>query len=127
MTPIFLTVEQIIDLHGRLIDQFGGSPEVRDLGLLQSALAMPSAAFGGQFLHESLPAMAAAYLFHLVQNHAFVDGNKRIGAAAARVFLKMNGASFDPTEQEYGDLVLAVASSKLDKAAVTEFFRKHVK
>src|SRR5437773_3317701 len=118
MAPTFLTVAEVVDLHGRLIAQFGGSMEVRDLGLLQSALAMPSASFGGQFLHESLPDMAAAYLYHLVQNHAFVDGNKRIGAAAARVFLLANGAKFDPSEKEYGDLTLAVASGKVDKTAV---------
>jgi death-on-curing protein len=127
MTPTFLTVDEVVRLHQKLIDEFGGSPELRDMGLLQSALAMPAASFGGEFLHDSLPEMAAAYLFHLVSNHAFVDGNKRVGAVSARAFLITNGALFDPSEEEYGDLVLAVASGKLDKPAVVEFFKKHVK
>jgi death-on-curing protein len=125
--PIFLTLEEVITLQQRLVDAFGGSAGLRDIGLLQSALAMPMAAFGGEFLHPSLPEMAAAYLFHLVKNHPFIDGNKRIGAAAARVFLLMNGAKFDPTEQEYGDLVLDVAAGQLDKNDVVTFFKKHVR
>jgi death on curing protein len=127
MIPIFLTLDEIMLLHQRLVDAFGGSPEIRDRGLLQSALSMPSAAFAGQFLHTSLAEMGAAYLFHLVMNHLFVDGNKRTGAAAARIFLKMNGANFDPDETEYGDLVLAVASGKLDKADVIAFFKRHTR
>jgi death-on-curing protein len=125
--PLFLTLAEVIELHRRGIEQFGGSPEIRDLGLLESALATPSAQFGGQFLHADLGSMGAAYLFHLVANHAFVDGNKRIGAVAARVFLLMNGAEFNPTEQEYGDLVLAVAAGQATKDQVTEFFQKHVR
>jgi death-on-curing protein len=67
----------------------------------------------------------AAYLYHIACNHAFVDGNKRIAATAARVFLRINGMRFDPSEQEYGDLTLGVASGQLDKGAVVEFFQKH--
>ena len=93
----------------------------------RSCRNMPGAAFGGQFLHESLADMAGAYLFHLVQNHPFIDGNKRTGAAAARIFLLMNGARFDPSADDYTEMVLAVASGKADKAACVEFFRTHVK
>jgi death-on-curing protein len=71
--------------------------------------------------------MAGAYLFHVVQNHPSVDGNKRAGALAARVFLLMNDAKFDPTELDYGDLVLAVAPGRADKAACIAFFKQHVK
>ena len=71
--------------------------------------------------------MGAAYLFHLVKNHPFIDGNKRIGAAAARVFLLLNQAKFDPDEDEYGDLVLDLAAGKLDKPDVIAFFKKHVR
>ena len=69
--------------------------------------------------------MGAAYLFHLVANHPFIDGNKRIGAVAARVFLLVNGVSFAPSEQEYGDLVLAVASGQASKEDAIAFFRLH--
>ena len=89
--PIFLNLAEVVELHRRGIEQFGGPPEIRDLGLLESALAMPAAGFGGQYLHPDLATMAAAYLFHLVTNHAFIDGNKRIGAIAASTFLLMNG------------------------------------
>jgi death-on-curing protein len=127
MTPGFLALDEVVEMHRRLIEAFGGSPELRDLGLLQSALAMPASSFGGQFLHPSLAEMAAAYLYHFACNHPFVDGNKRIAATTARVFLLMNGAEFEPSEQEYGDLTLGVAAGSLDKADVIEFFKKHVR
>jgi death-on-curing protein len=123
----FLTLDDVLRIHQRLIDEFGGSAGVRDMGLLQSALAMPGASFGGQYLHDSVAAMAAAYLYHLVQNHPFIDGNKRIGATAARAFILIDDWRFQPPEQKYQDIVLAVASGKLDKAAVTAFFNKYVK
>src|SRR6266513_2485048 len=88
----------------------------RDSAGLESAVATPQATLGGEFLHTSIPAMAAAYLFHLCQNHAFVDGNKRVGANAAITFLLMNDweLSFEP--DELADLVLSVASGVVDKA-----------
>jgi death-on-curing protein len=125
--PVFLSVGEVLELHQRSLDEFGGSSGVRDIALLESALGMPSASFGRQFLHPSLPEMAAAYLFHLVQNHPFIDGNKRTGAIAARVFLLINGGKFNPSEEDYGDLVLAVASGKSDKSACISFFQQHVK
>ncbi len=83
---------------------------------------MPQATFGGEFLHTSIPAMAAAYLFHLCQNHAFIDGNKRVGANAAITFLLMN--NWEPTfdENELADLVLSVASGELGKPRLIEIF-----
>jgi death-on-curing protein len=123
----FLTLEEVVTLHQRLVDEFGGASGIRDHGMLQAALAVPAAAFGGTYLHSTLAEMGAAYLFHLVMNHPFLDGNKRIGAAAARVFLIMNGARFDPDETEYGDMVLSLAAGKLDKADVIAFFKRHVK
>src|SRR4051812_31374005 len=123
-TPVFLAFDEVVEMHQRLIALFGGSSELRDAGLLQSALAMPASAFGDEYLHPSLAEMAAAYLFHIAANHPFVDGNKRIAATAARVFLGMNDAQFDPSEQEYGDLTLGIASGQLDKRAAVEFFKK---
>jgi len=123
----FIELEDVLIYHEKLIELFGGSQGVRDMGLLQSALAMPGARFGGEFLHASIQEMAAAYLFHIVGNHPFIDGNKRTGAAVARVFLMLNGAAFDPSEKEYGDLVLAVASGQLGKPEAAVFFKRHVR
>ena len=109
-------------MHQQQIERYGGSPGIRDSGGLQSALATPQATFGGEYLHPSIPAMAAAYLFHLCQNHAFVDGNKRVGTNSAITFLLMNNwePNFDP--DELADLVLSVASGVVDKTALTAVF-----
>ena len=87
----FFSTDDLLCIHARMIQEFGGSPGLRDRGLLESACAMPSASFGGQLLHDGLPAMAAAYLFHLCKNHPFVDGNKRVAFGAMEVFLMLNG------------------------------------
>ncbi len=120
----FLTLPEVLEIHRDQIARHGGMPGVRDLGLLQSPLAMPSATFGGKFLHEDVDAMAAAYLFHLVQNHPFCDGNKRVGVVAALVFLLLNGRDFRAPEDDLADMVLRVASGKADKATVIRFVRK---
>lgn len=91
MVYIFLELADILDIHQDQIERYGGAPGIRDLNLLQSAAAMPEASFGGVYLHSSIHEMAAAYLFHIVQNHPFTDGNKRTGTVAAVVFLKLNG------------------------------------
>jgi death-on-curing protein len=75
--PLFLTMDEILNLHSSRIALYGGSDGVRDIALLQSAIAMPDSGFGGEFFHSDLPAMAAAYLFHIVCNHPFIDGNTR--------------------------------------------------
>jgi len=125
MPPTFLTFEDVIEIHRDMIERYGGSAGVRDIGLLQSAVAMPQASFGGQFLHADLFEMAAAYLFHIVQNHAFLDGNKRVGASAALVFLEVNRVDVKVTNELLVETVLAVSQGKMGKAAVAEFLRKH--
>lgn len=124
---LFLTLDEVIEIHREMIERYGGSPGIRDMDLLQSAVAMPQASFGGQFLHDDLFEMAAAYLFHIVQNHPFVDGNKRVGAIAAFTFLKLNGLTLTSPETEFEEHVLAVAQGKLGKAAVAEFLRRHAR
>ncbi len=123
--PIFLTFAEIIEIHNYQIENFGGASGVRDMELLKSALGMPSATFGGTFLHPTIYEMAAAYLFHLVENHPFVDGNKRVGAMAALVFLDMNGIDFEASDEEFTAMVLRVASGKMSKAEITLFLKKH--
>ncbi|MBI3804969.1 MAG: type II toxin-antitoxin system death-on-curing family toxin [Nitrospirae bacterium] len=123
---LFLTVDQVIEVHADLIEEFGGSHGIRDLGLLQSAIAMPQAGFGDEYLHSNLFEMAAAYLFHLVQNHPFIDGNKRTAALSAFTFLKLNGHALKADEFSFEGIILDVAQGKIGKAAVAEFFRKNV-
>ena len=125
--PIFLTVEQVIDVHRRGIKQHGGSGELRDRGLLESAVATPAARFGGQFLHEGIPAMAAAYLFHLCKTHPFVDGNKRVSITAAEVFIELNDLRLEATDKELERLTLGVADSSISKREATQFFETHLK
>jgi death-on-curing protein len=121
--PLFLTLDEVLRLHAFQVEQFGGDGQVLDLRLLESAVAMPQQAFGGRFLHESLAEMAAAYLFHIVRNHAFADGNKRTGMHAAIVFLELNGYELDLPVDEAETLTLAVAEGKVEKKVVAEFFR----
>jgi death-on-curing protein len=125
MEPTFLTLQEVLDLQEHQIAQYGGSLGVRDLGLLESALAMPQAQFGGAFLHEDLFMMAAAYLFHIVKNHPFVDGNKRAGLATTILFLNLNGRKLVADKDELTDLVLAVAQSQAGKEQIADFLRRN--
>lgn len=124
--PIFLTLDEVLYIHQEQIRLLGGSDGVRDMGLLQSALSMPQAGFGNQFFHRDLYEMAAAYLYHLALNHPFVDGNKRVGAMAADVFLRLNGFSLQAScEATFEKLVLDTAQGKFEKPAPAAFFKKH--
>ena len=125
MAPDFLGFAEVLEIHRDQIERYGGKTGNRDLGLLQSALAMPAAGFGGRYLHGDLFEMAAAYLFHIVRNHPFVDGNKRTGAVAALVFLSLNGMEIEASEDIFEQTVRAVAEGKMDKSAIAGFFREH--
>jgi death-on-curing protein len=127
MEPIFLTRDEVLAIHLDQILHYGGDGTLRDPLLLDSALAQPLATFGGSFLHRDLQEMAAGYLFHIVQNHPFIDGNKRTGTVAAIVFLELNGLELTATWEELVELVLGVASDSLGKAAVVEFFQLHTR
>ena len=119
----FLGLEEILEIHRDQIERYGGLAGIRDMGLLQSALAMPTTSFGGDYLHVDIFEMAAAYLFHLSQNHPFVDGNKRTATVAAIVFLELNGLELDAAEDELENLVLSVTAGETDKAALAAFLR----
>ena len=125
MEIAFLTLEDVLALHDELIQRYGGTPGLRDAGLLEAALAMPQAGFGGQYFHEFPHEMGAAYLFHLVRNHAFIDGNKRVALACAILFFKINRVPYSITEEEAVESTLAAAGGTMDKGAVTAFFQKH--
>jgi death-on-curing protein len=118
---IFLDVEAVIALHQIAVEESGGDPGLRDLGLLESAVAAPAASFGGEWAHDGLFAMAAAYAFHIAKNHAFIDGNKRTAIGAALAFLDVNGYALDPALATTDRLVaamVAVATGELDKAGL---------
>ena len=122
----FLSVDDVLAIQENTIAHEGGLAGVRDPGLLESAVLMPQQQFGGQYLHEGLAAMAAAYLFHIAQNHAFHDGNKRTAALAALVFLDVNGVESLPEPDPLEDMTMRVAASLSGKDELTEWMRRQV-
>lgn len=125
MTIDFLSLSDVLAIHQRMIERYGGSAGVRDEGLLLSALAMPQAAFFGAYAHEDIYEMAAAYLFHIVMNHPFVDGNKRTGAAAAVVFLGINDIAMTADDQTLVEFTLSVAQGQQSKPQITAFLKTY--
>lgn len=123
---IFLSVHDVMEIHRRVVEAFGGDAALRDRGLLESAIAMPRATFDGTELHTGLPQKAAAYHYHLCANHPFVDGNKRVAVTASELFLLINGEELSASDDEIVELTMGVASGRLSKAQVVEFFEKHV-
>ena len=122
-SPIFLTLAEVIEIHNNQIELYGGQNGVRDFGLLQSALAQPEASFAGQWLHEDIFLMAAAYAFHISQNHPFFDGNKRTALAGALVFLELNGISLDDPKGKLLEAMLTIAKGKLSKQQFAQIFK----
>jgi death on curing protein len=123
-TPEFLDVEDVLELHALQLARYGGIEGVRDRGLLESAIAQPQATFDGEFVHDNLFMMAAAYLFHIVQNHPFVDGNKRTGLLAALVFLDLNGILITHSSPNLYELTLGVADGRVNKNATADTLRR---
>jgi death-on-curing protein len=124
---LFLSLAEVLAVHEDMVRRYGGSLGLRDLSLLESAVGMPEATFNGNYLHEGIAAMAAAYCFHLVANHSFLDGNKRAGAAAANVFLELNGWRLDASSDLYADFILAIAAGQADKRVATDFFQLYAR
>jgi death on curing protein len=120
MTSIrFLSVDDVLAFHADTISNEGGASGLRDPALLDSAVAMPQATFDGDFLHAGIPGMAAAYLFHLCQAHAFIDGNKRTAILSCHAFLDINGWEFSVSADELFDVVFKVADSSTSKDQLT--------
>ena len=120
----FLNLGEVLEIHRDQIGRHGGSSGLRDLDLLKSAVGMPQATFDGEFLHTDIFEMAAAYFFHIVGNHPFLDGNKRVGALACLVFLELNGYEFTAPEKELEEIVFAIARGEMSKADIAIFVRK---
>ena len=126
-TCLHLSVEIVTEIHSEAISRFGGSDGLRDLTLLESAVAACQASFGGASPFKDTVEVAAAYLFYLCSNHPFVDGNKRIALGACLVFLQLNGYTPAPDSEEWETLTLAVAAGALSRDEVTAKLRKLVK
>lgn len=122
----FLSVDDVLAIHEDTILHEGGKAGLRDPGLLDSAVMMPQQQFGGTYLHPTLAAMAAAYLYHIAQNHAFHDGNKRTAAMAALVFLDVNAAKKLPAPKGLEKMTLCVATGGTTKEELTEWMVKQV-
>lgn len=120
---VYLSVEQLLDLYRVLVRRFGGRSGVRDRGGLESAAARPAMTFGGEDLYPDIPSKAAALMHSLVLNHPFVDGNKRIGVAAAELFLRVNGAELQAGDNELESLTLALAAGQVEVEALAIWFR----
>ncbi len=123
LTPAFLTVQDVLELHDEQLQRFGGSAGIRDRGAFESAVAMPLSTYDGVFLHDDIFKMAAAYAFHIAENQPFVDGNKRTALNAALVFLDINGwLVLDPDERLYKAMI-SISARSLDKQGLAVLLR----
>ncbi len=123
----FLTLSEVLLIYEDQIRHYGGSYGVRDISLLSSAIYIPQATFENKYLHETIPRMAAAYAFHICENHALIDGNKRTMLASALVFLDINGYDFDCSEDKIYDVMMAVASNRMTKQELEKVFEEYSK
>jgi death-on-curing protein len=124
---VHLTVEIVREIRAEALEIFGGAADIRDEGLLASAVFAPQSSFGGKSPYSDIVEIAAAYLFYLCRNHPFVDGNKRTAMAAAIVFLRLNGIEPAPDSDKWEKLVLEVAASKIERSETTSRLRKMVR
>lgn len=122
---IYLSIDQVLMMQRELIAKYGGLEGVREIGLLISALEMPKSAVFGQLLHPTVFDQAAAYLFHIVKNHPFFDGNKRTGVACALTFLEINQIALNFDELEFEELVVKTAAGEASKKEISLFFENH--
>jgi death-on-curing protein len=124
--PKFPSILSVKRIHAAQINRFGGSPGIRDQGLLESALAQPQTTFDGKLLHSSIHEQAAAYLYHLAMNHPFVDGNKRTAFATMDSFLRLNGYALNISKEEAYKLVIEIVEGEIDKAQLSEQIEKAI-
>lgn len=123
----YLTPEQVLFLHSRLIQETGGAHGVRDLSMLLSAVGRPRASFDGEDLYPDLFSRAAALLDLLIRNHPFVDGNKRTAITAAGLFLTINGRQLTVEDEEMVRFTLACAQSQHTLDEIVAWLRGHAR
>ncbi len=124
MGPFFLTLAEVVEIYNNQIEMYGGRTGIRDLGLLQSAIAQPQATFSGGWLHEDIFMMAAAYAFHICSNHPFIDGNKRTALTSALVFLQVNNIDCNDPDQKLLGATLQMANGTLKKEEFAKILRE---
>lgn len=122
----YLTTAEVLETYQRVMQQSGGLVGIRDLGALESAIAQPYMTFSGNELYPSLAEKAAALGFSLIQNHPFADGNKRTGHAAMESFLTLNGYEIDASTDEQVEVILSLASGKLNRSEFTEWISNNI-
>jgi death-on-curing protein len=122
-----LTVSEVLIILEDQIRNYGGIYGVRDLTLLSSAINMPQSSFGGEYLHKTIPGMAAAYAYHIGQNHPFIDGNKRVALAGSLVFLDINGYTFNCKGEIIYNEIMTVAKGEVKKEELIKYYEKHSK
>lgn len=122
-----LTIADIILLQHKLINQTGGSHGVRDLGLIESALSRMQASFDGEDLYVTIESKVAAVTFSLINNHGFIDGNKRAGIAVMLLLLRINGYCLKYTQAELIRIGLGIASGELNEFSIVEWIQQHQK
>ena len=122
----YLSLIEVLELHEAVIESSGGAPGIRDIGALESAISQPRLTFDQADLYPDVISKAAALCFSLVMNHAFGDGNKRVGHAAMEVFLILNGLEIDATVDEQERIILDLASGRLTREELTAWVRDHV-
>lgn len=122
----YLTVSEVLEIHAAVIQIGGGGLGLRDTSGLEAAIAQPMMTFGGADLYPSVAEKASALGFSLIQNHAFVDGNKRVGHAAMEVFLMLNGWEISADVDEQESIIIGVASGQLDREAFCSWLAKHL-
>ena len=121
--PEFLTLAEIIEIHQNQIELYGGDEGIRDISLLTSATSMPEATFDGNYLHIDLFEMAAAYAFHICQNHPFVDGNKRVALVSALIFLDLNNIEINDPKGILYNTFMELAKGKKSKDDLAKIFK----
>ncbi|MBU4320431.1 MAG: type II toxin-antitoxin system death-on-curing family toxin [Nitrospinae bacterium] len=121
----YLTVEQALFIHSRLIDTTGGMHGIRDLGLLQSAVARPQSGFGGKEFYPDMFHKAAALMESLIKNHPFIDGNKRTAITSAGIFLRMNSYVLETSQKGLEEFTLHMAIGKVSLENAAEWFKAH--
>lgn len=122
----YLTVGEVLEIYSRVMTQSGGSVGILDLGALESAVAQPRMTFNGKELYPTIVEKASALGFSLIQNHPFVDGNKRAGHAAMESFLMFNGYEISASVGEQVEIILGVASGRIDRKAFMDWLRSHI-
>ncbi|MEM6856034.1 MAG: type II toxin-antitoxin system death-on-curing family toxin [Planctomycetota bacterium] len=124
--PVFLDVNDVELIHANTIQREGGSDGLRDSGMLASAVAMPRQKYDGEYLHQDLAAMGAAYLYHLGMNNPFLDGNKRVASFSCLIFLRANGVTRLPLAADLTEITLAVASGEMTKSDLIDWLRGQI-